>query len=411
MKKLVPTVLILLLSIVAEAQETTPKIGPGFGAYTEDPRKILNAAAKAAAAVRTLRYNARYAGVGAMATRAPAASGVVTIARLAADNPLRARLAAKGIYSPASVGDANAFHTTFDGSTIRRLRSKEKTVVVKAISDDDPRERSLGYVTSHFGGGPYQLLTLEYLLDTPFDKQIKAATADYEGRTSIEGVQCHVVYIETAPDTRGRVARERWFIGVKDSLPRRHEVLVADNDGRFGAYVLTISNLEANRSLPANSFSLRTPAGYVSKQMQETPKPPPLTVGEAAPDWRLSDAVGKEHSLADYRDRIVVIDFWATWCGPCIRAMPELQRVYDRFRDRGVEVFGVNVWEDSNAAEFMKRNGYTYGLLLRGENAADAYRVPSLPTLYVIGKDGKIIRATKGLDDGLEKFLESVLRE
>jgi hypothetical protein len=74
-------------------------------------------------------------------------------------------------------------------------------------------------------------------------------------------------------------------------------------------------------------------------------------------------------------------------------------------------VFGVNTWEESNPTEFMKRGGYTYGLLLKGEGAALAYRVSSLPTLYVIGVDGTIIHRVRGIDDGLGQLLEKYLKE
>jgi thiol-disulfide isomerase/thioredoxin len=386
-----------------------PLVGPGTGAYTEDPKRILAEAAKAVANHKTFRYQASYRSVGAMTTRSPVADGTVEISRLDGNNPLKAKLAAKGIYFAAGSDDAARFHTTFNGLTVQRLRSKEKSVIFKKLSADDPRERTFGFVTSMFGGGPYQLLLVELLADIPFADQLSAPVIDYEGRTSVAGVVCHVIYIEKPLDPRGRTPRERWLIGAKDYLPRGYETLVSDNDGRFGAYVLTLSDLRSDIPLPSSTFSFTVPKGYTSRELEPPAPLLPLAVGEEAPEWRMLDARGVEHELSAKRGKIVVIDFWATWCGPCIRAMPELQRIYDRFKDRGVEVYGVNVWEESNAIEFMKRSGYTYGLLLNGEAAANSYRVPSLPTLYVIGRDGKIIRRTNGLDDGLENFLENQL--
>lgn len=388
---------------------TAPLVGPGVGAYTEDPKKILAEVAKSVSRHQTFRYQASYRSVGAMTTRSPVAEGTVEISRLEGKNPLKAKLAAKGMYWPAGSVDAVNFHTTFNGLKVQRLRSKEKSVVVKKLSAEDPRERTFGFVTSMFGGGPYQLLLIELLADNPFADQRSAPVIDYEGRTTVAGVLCHVIYIEKPPDARGRIPRERWLIGVKDYLPRGYETLLSDNDGRFGAYVLTLTHLQSGIALPPSTFSFRVQKGYTSREL-EVPKPlPPLQVGEDAPEWQMIDENGVEHSLSAKRGTIVVIDFWATWCGPCIRVMPELQKLHDRFKAMGVEVYGVNVWEESNAKEFMKRSGYTYGLLLNGEAVANAYRVPSLPTLYVIGRDGKIIRQTKGLDDGLEKFLESQL--
>lgn len=106
-----------------------------------------------------------------------------------------------------------------------------------------------------------------------------------------------------------------------------------------------------------------------------------------------------------------MLDFWATWCEPCVRATPGLQNLHERYRDRGVVVFGVNTWEESDPVEFMKRGGYAYGLLLKGEAVAQAYRVSGLPTLYVIGVDGTIIHGVRGIDDNLPGLIESHLKE
>jgi thiol-disulfide isomerase/thioredoxin len=91
--------------------------------------------------------------------------------------------------------------------------------------------------------------------------------------------------------------------------------------------------------------------------------------------------------------------------------MPTLQRVYEEYKNRGVVVFGLNTWEESDAVEFMKRSGYTYGILLKGEQVAAAYRVSKLPTLYVINVDGTIIHRLSGIDDNLSTLIEKYLKE
>ena len=387
------------------------QIGPGIGAYTEDPRKILRLAEQAIRTVRSLTYEAIYQGVGVMATHSPVAAGKVSLSRLAANNPLKAKMAARGVFFPSGRDEAEIFHTTFDGKTIRRLRQKEKALMIKTLLASDPKERTLGFVTSFFGGGPYQLLMLEYLLDAPFARQRVASVADYEGRAAVNGVLCHVVYVEYAASPQGRVQRERWFFGVKDNLPRKLEQLVVDDNGRYGAYVLTLSNLRPNVSLYNPTFIGQVPKGYIVKHYEPPNRLALLAVGDPAPDWKLTDPVSRVHSLSEYRGKVVVLDFWATWCGPCIRAMPGLQRLHEKYKGRGVVVFGVNAWEESNPVEFMKRSGYTYGLLLKGEEVAEAYRVSSLPTLYVIGVDGTIVHRLSGIDDNLEGVIERHLKE
>jgi thiol-disulfide isomerase/thioredoxin len=133
-----------------------------------------------------------------------------------------------------------------------------------------------------------------------------------------------------------------------------------------------------------------------------------LPVGDMAPDWQLSDALGETHTLSKYRGKVVVMDFWATWCGPCATIMPRIQKLHEKFGNREVVVFGVNSWERNDPVAVMKKKGYSYELLLKGEDIAEAYKVTTLPVVYIIGVDGKIIYCHEGLD---HKNLASVIEK
>ena len=136
-----------------------------------------------------------------------------------------------------------------------------------------------------------------------------------------------------------------------------------------------------------------------------------LEVGTTAPDWQLIGAEGKPHSLSSYRGKVVVMDFWATWCGPCTKVMPRIQKLHQKLADKGVVVFGVNSWENGNAIALMKEKRYTYELLLNGEQIAEAYKVTSLPVVYIVGPDGKIIYCHQGEDQkDLSEVIEKYLR-
>jgi thiol-disulfide isomerase/thioredoxin len=347
---------------------------------------------------------ARYEGQGAFATRSPVAQGEVFISKLAPGDPLKAKMAARGYFTGAGEGEAEPFLVAFDGKRVTRLRPKERTVIIKSLTGGDPAERSLAFVTSFFGGGPYQLMLFEYLQDAPFSRQTSAPVSEYEGRASVGGVLCHVIYVEYVRDAND-LRRERWFIGAGDNLPRKVEQVFADDKGRYGAYVLTLSNLRADVPVNASAFSPRAPVGYRVKPYSPPARPALLPVGEAAPEWELRDPSGAAHRLSDYRGQVVVLDFWATWCGPCIRAMPEMQRLHDLYKGKGVVILGVDCWEESNAAAWMRENGYSYGLLLRGEEVARSYRVSTLPTVYVISGEGRIIHRFTGSDAGLPEVV------
>lgn len=137
-----------------------------------------------------------------------------------------------------------------------------------------------------------------------------------------------------------------------------------------------------------------------------------LQVGTIAPNWQLPGAEGKAYSLSEYRGKIVVMDFWATWCIPCTTMMPRMQKIHQKFADKGVVVFGINSWENGDAISLMKEKRYTYDLLFNGEQIAAAYKVTTLPVVYIVGPDGKIIYCHEGEDHkDLSAVIEKYFKE
>ncbi len=123
---------------------------------------------------------------------------------------------------------------------------------------------------------------------------------------------------------------------------------------------------------------------------QMNPVSPPL----AAPDFTLPDMDGTRHALRDLRGSVVMLNFWATWCPPCRREMPSMQRLYEKFRDRGLTVVAINQWEDPDLVfEFVGRLSLepTFPILFdRESRVAEQYGVKGLPTTYLIDREGNI---------------------
>jgi thiol-disulfide isomerase/thioredoxin len=126
-----------------------------------------------------------------------------------------------------------------------------------------------------------------------------------------------------------------------------------------------------------------------------------LPVGAEAPDWTLSTPDGTAVTLKSLRGKVVVLDFWAVWCGPCKKAMPGIQKLHEKFKDKPVVVYGIDTWERGNndPAAYMKKSGFTYGLLLKGDAIAPAYGIRGIPVFYVIGVDGKVVYAAAGSEN------------
>jgi peroxiredoxin len=125
-------------------------------------------------------------------------------------------------------------------------------------------------------------------------------------------------------------------------------------------------------------------------------------VGFLAPDFALfALSSASPVKLSDFRGKTVLLDFWASWCPPCRREMPALQKLYGAFKDRGLEIVAVSIdTTRSDVAEFATTQGLTFPILLDLDHvAARMYRVAGIPTHYLIDRGGVIrVRAVGGQD-------------
>jgi thiol-disulfide isomerase/thioredoxin len=121
----------------------------------------------------------------------------------------------------------------------------------------------------------------------------------------------------------------------------------------------------------------------------------------AAPDFQLSDLDGKLHSLSEYRGKVVFLNFWATWCGPCKAEIPELIRLHNQYADKGFTVVGVSIDRRGKAdvAPFMQRKPIPYPVLLDARmSVPPTYGgIPGVPTTFIITQDGKIYDKLVGM--------------
>ncbi len=132
-------------------------------------------------------------------------------------------------------------------------------------------------------------------------------------------------------------------------------------------------------------------------------------VGETAPDFKLVSLDGKSHSLSENKGKVVVVNFWATYCEPCRHEMPAIQNQAEKWKSNDVAVIGVNIAEKRFIVQsFIDQIGVKFPILLDDqEEIRRRYGVREYPTTFFIGNDGKIKTIKVGWMD--ESFIESTL--
>ncbi|MBB5323474.1 peroxiredoxin [Anoxybacillus tepidamans] len=137
-----------------------------------------------------------------------------------------------------------------------------------------------------------------------------------------------------------------------------------------------------------------------------------IKVGATAPDFVLTDLNGKTHRLSDYRGKGVFLNFWGTWCKPCEKEMPYINRQYAVYKKQGVEVLAVNVGEPKlSVQKFVDRFGLTFPVVIdREDQVMNAYEINPLPTTFLIDKDGKIKQIITGTmtEEMVKQYMESI---
>jgi thiol-disulfide isomerase/thioredoxin len=239
------------------------------------------------------------------------------------------------------------------------------------------------------------------------------------GRESVDGTLCDKVFDHTLAVEGGASQEnwETWYIGA-DGLVRRLVIRVKLN----GEPLLTrddiVRHIILNKPIPNKVFTYSPPAGVSLEATDDAPEPKLLAKGITAPDFTATDKDGKSVKLSDYQGKVVVIDFWASWCPPCRASMPHNQEVAKKLQAEGLPVvlLAVDNSEERDAfSKWVAKNGPDLSALTFAyvppatDVAGNLYHVSGIPTQYVIDPKGNITDSFVGYG-GPTGDLESAVR-
>ena len=238
---------------------------------------------------------------------------------------------------------------------------------------------------------------------------LRAQTLDLGGRRST----CDVVAVEYEhpPEVRAQFSPTTFWIDrarlvvLRDST-QVHVDSAAQGGSMDMAQTTTFSIARINEKVPDSLFTFRPPAGAQEVSPFKGEGAADLT-GQKAGDFTLADLAGQPVKLSSLRGKVVLLDFWATWCGPCRIEMPNIQKLHRELKTRGLVVLGINQGEDAaRVRPFLKKYAYDFRILLdRRQTVGRLYQVRGIPTMFIIDRTGTIRSHFVGVRD------ESTLRE
>jgi peroxiredoxin/outer membrane lipoprotein-sorting protein len=208
------------------------------------------------------------------------------------------------------------------------------------------------------------------------------------------------VYVLTLENRSGSdIPTIRFEIGVQDAFPRKMSIFTPEGER---ITTMTVTELAFNVDADDSLFTYKpgpdeqvVDAADLMKPRVRSPSVQTGMEGRPAPDFKLTSLDGREVSLASFRGQHVLIDFWATWCPPCKKALPIIQTLSEG--TDGLVVLTVNAEPPSVSRPFVERYGYTFATLVDADRSVSSrYGVTAIPTTFIIAPDGTIAKHMVG---------------
>jgi thiol-disulfide isomerase/thioredoxin len=229
-----------------------------------------------------------------------------------------------------------------------------------------------------------------------------------------------------APDEQTKAQLRQQYDSLVGLYLEKHKALVTKAENSY-ASIAMLSELDTDEDLPLmekiyNNLNAKYPENknlkefntQLTKLKQVAVAEEIVSVGKIAPAIEYKDATGKAVSLANFKGKYLLLDFWASWCGPCRAENPNVVKMYQKYKSKGFEILSISLDQDENAwKEAIKKDGLIWNhvsdLNYSQQTLATNYNVQAIPKTFLLDKDGKIIAKNlrgKALEDKLAELLQ-----
>ncbi|MEM7228021.1 MAG: redoxin domain-containing protein [Planctomycetota bacterium] len=211
--------------------------------------------------------------------------------------------------------------------------------------------------------------------------------------------------------------------GIMEAMQKAYGEMMGDEGIPDISITMSFNDWQLNRDMAASAFAFDAPdtakkvddmfAADMDMEMPDDPAE--ALLGNSAPTFQLELLDGGVLDLSSHFGKdVVVLDFWATWCGPCVKALPEYMKVFDGLEGENVAFYAVDLREsDDRVKEFLGKKGWDSLTVAMDRNGsvADLYHVSGIPQTVVIGKDGTVQAVHVGFMPGVDKTLDTEVRK
>ncbi len=240
------------------------------------------------------------------------------------------------------------------------------------------------------------------------------------GQEKVGGINCYHIETREGVQMEGIDAKlpdfiSHYWINTADYIPVQISqafTMIMNMDTMVQYDLLTIDHYQLDGPFDDANISLAVIPAYI-RMKEYTPyqRPDPLPLDTVAPEWSFPSLSDEMVSLESLKGKLVLIDFFYKSCMPCMQALPVLQSLHEKYKDKGLVVIGLDPYDDKedNLAAFLAKRNVDYPILYASKEIAKTYRVSGYPTMFLVSKEGKIVNVQEGYGDTVEAKLEELI--